>query len=68
MVVSSTKVSVLVFHKKHAIVLTSLELMHRQYADVRCFSVIVNELVLEYRFLQRGFGTLVVALLPPQFR
>ena len=68
LVVSSPKASVLVFHEKHGIVLTPLELMHRHDADAGGFSVIVDELVLEYRFVQRGLGTLVGSLFPPKLR
>ena len=58
----------LVLHEKYGIVLPPLELMHRHDADTGCFPVVVNDLVLEYRFVQRGLGTIVVALLPPEFR
>ena len=68
LVVLPPKAPMLVFHKKHGIVLTPLELMHRHDADVGCFPMIVDDLILEYRFVQRSLGTLVVAFLPPQFR
>ena len=49
LVVSPPKGPMFVFHKKHGIVLAPLELMHRHDADVGCFPVIVDDLVLEYR-------------------
>ena len=65
---SSPKAPVLILHEKHGIVLPPLELMHRHDADARCFPVIIDELVLEYRFVQRGLGTLVAAILLPELR
>ena len=65
---SPPKAQVLIFHEKHGIVLAPLELMHRHDADAGCLPVIVDDLVLEYRFVQRGLGTLVVAILLPEFR
>lgn len=37
-------------------------------ADVGCFPVIVDDLILEYRFVQPDLGTLVAAFLLPGFR
>ena len=58
---SSPKAPVLILHEKHGIVLPPLELMHRHDADAGCFPVIVDELVLEYRFVQQFVGRRVPA-------